>query len=139
MAVAHNALAAILSLEARMLGEKISDLGLYGLGQQRTRPLPPFRFAPSQTFGDSSADLARILSAWHGYVGKRRELRPNSLILLQLGVVNLQALRVAADSLILLQLGGVSNCFVTLRIAAVSHLATMDPDQPERQGEHRDD
>ena len=26
MAVAHNALAAILSLEARMLGEKISDL-----------------------------------------------------------------------------------------------------------------
>jgi hypothetical protein len=39
MAVAHNALAAILSLEARMLGEKISDLGLYGLGQQRARAL----------------------------------------------------------------------------------------------------
>jgi hypothetical protein len=34
MAVAHNALTAILSPEARVLGEKISDLGRYGLGQQ---------------------------------------------------------------------------------------------------------
>jgi hypothetical protein len=40
MAVAHNALAAILSLEARMLGEKIRDLCLYGLSQQRARALP---------------------------------------------------------------------------------------------------
>src|SRR5215470_16692601 len=96
MAVAHNALAAILSLEARMLGKKIRDLGLYGLGQQRARAMPqdfgelivkaswlnqlknvivghgisllrwrsggfkhphdmpPFRFAPSPTSGDSS-------------------------------------------------------------------------------------
>ena len=96
MAVAHNALAAVLSLQARMLGEKISELGLYGLGEQRARALPqdfgelivkgswlnqlehgivghgisllrwrsggvkhphdmpPFRFAPSPTFSDSS-------------------------------------------------------------------------------------
>jgi hypothetical protein len=40
MAVAHNALAAILSLEAHVLGEKISDLRLYGLGQQRACALP---------------------------------------------------------------------------------------------------
>jgi hypothetical protein len=40
MTVAHNALAAILSLEARMVGEKLSDLGFYGLGQQRARALP---------------------------------------------------------------------------------------------------
>jgi hypothetical protein len=38
MAVAHNALAAILSLEAHMLGEKISDLGLYGLGSSVRAP-----------------------------------------------------------------------------------------------------
>jgi hypothetical protein len=37
MPVAHNALAAILSLEARMLGKKITDLSLYGLGEQRVR------------------------------------------------------------------------------------------------------
>ena|SRR5215472_14091901 len=40
MAVAHNTLAAILSLEAHMLAEKISDLGLYGL---RQRPAARFR------------------------------------------------------------------------------------------------
>jgi len=40
MAVAHNALAAILGLEISMLGEKISDLRLYGLSKQRSRPLP---------------------------------------------------------------------------------------------------
>jgi hypothetical protein len=40
MAVTHNALAAILSLEAPILDEKIRDLGLYGLGQQRARALP---------------------------------------------------------------------------------------------------
>jgi hypothetical protein len=37
VAVAHNALTAILSPEARVLGEKISDLGPYGLGPQRAR------------------------------------------------------------------------------------------------------
>jgi AAA+ superfamily predicted ATPase len=99
MAVAHNALAAILSPEVHMLGEKISDLGLYGLSQQGARPLPedfgelivkgswlnqlgyvivghgisllrwrsggvkhlhdmpPFRFAPSPTFGDNSLEV----------------------------------------------------------------------------------
>jgi hypothetical protein len=45
MAVAHKALAAILSLEARMLREKISDLSLYGSGQQCARAL-------SQDFGE---------------------------------------------------------------------------------------
>ncbi len=40
MAVAHNALAAILGLEISMLGEKIRDLGLDRLRQQRARPLP---------------------------------------------------------------------------------------------------
>ena len=44
MAVAYKALAAILSPEAHMLGEKICDLGLYGLSQQRARP-PPEDFA----------------------------------------------------------------------------------------------
>src|SRR5258707_349766 len=39
-AVAHNALAAILGLEISMLGEKIRDLGLDRLRQQRARPLP---------------------------------------------------------------------------------------------------
>src|SRR5260370_20345997 len=39
-AVAHNALAAILGLEIGMLGEKIRDLGLDRLRQQRARPLP---------------------------------------------------------------------------------------------------
>ena len=39
-AVAHKALAAILSLEAHMPGEKIRDLGLYGLRQQGARALP---------------------------------------------------------------------------------------------------
>jgi hypothetical protein len=99
--VAHNALAAILSLEGRMLGEKISDLGLYCLGQRRScalpedfselivkgswlnqlehvivghgisllrwrsggvkhpHDMPPFRFAPSPTFSDSSLLLAQ--------------------------------------------------------------------------------
>jgi len=38
MAVAHNALAAILGLEIGMLGEKIRDLGLDRLRQQRARP-----------------------------------------------------------------------------------------------------
>src|SRR5215467_16322536 len=96
MAVAHNALAAVLRLKVRMLGKKIRDLGLYGLSKQRARSLPqdfgelvvkaswlnqlehvsvgpgisllrwrsggvkhphdmpPFRFAPSPTFSDSS-------------------------------------------------------------------------------------
>ena len=39
MAVAHNALAAILGLEISMLGEKIRDLGLYGLSKERARAL----------------------------------------------------------------------------------------------------
>jgi hypothetical protein len=38
MAVAHKALAASLSPETHILGEKISDLGLYGLSQQGARP-----------------------------------------------------------------------------------------------------
>src|SRR5215468_276847 len=96
MAVAHNTLAAVLSLKIRMLGKKIRDLGLYGLSQQAARALPqdfgelvvkgswlnqlehiivrhgisllrwrsggvkhphdmpPFRFPPSPTSGDSS-------------------------------------------------------------------------------------
>jgi hypothetical protein len=104
MAVAHNALAAVLGLEISMLGKKIRDLGLYGLSQQGARPLPqdfselvvkgswlnqlehvivghgisllrwrsggfkhphdmpPSRFAPSPTFGDSSPAVARITS-----------------------------------------------------------------------------
>jgi hypothetical protein len=40
MAVAHNALAAVLGLEISMRGEKIHDLGLDRLPQQRARPLP---------------------------------------------------------------------------------------------------
>ena len=40
MAVAHNALAGTSIFEAPMLGEKISDLGLYGRGQQRACPIP---------------------------------------------------------------------------------------------------
>jgi len=39
MAMAHNA-SAVRGLEIGMLGEKIRDLGLYGLSQQRARPLP---------------------------------------------------------------------------------------------------
>src|SRR5262245_25733004 len=40
MAVARNALAAVLGLEISMLGEKIRDLGLKRFRQQRTSPLP---------------------------------------------------------------------------------------------------
>src|SRR5215470_913181 len=40
MAVAHNALAAVLALEISMLGEKIRDLGLDRLRQQPASPLP---------------------------------------------------------------------------------------------------
>src|SRR5262249_11764842 len=40
MAVAHNALAAILGLEISMPGKKIHDLGLDRLRQQRASPLP---------------------------------------------------------------------------------------------------
>ena len=40
MAVAHNALTAILSLEVRVFGEKIRDLAFYRLRQQGARTLP---------------------------------------------------------------------------------------------------
>lgn len=40
MAMAHDALAAILGLEISMLGEKIRDLGLDRLRQQRASSLP---------------------------------------------------------------------------------------------------
>ena len=43
MAVANNALAAIFGPEITMLGEKIRDLGLYGLSQQRARLAAGFR------------------------------------------------------------------------------------------------
>jgi hypothetical protein len=40
MAVAHNALTAILSLEVRVFGEKIRHLTFYRLRQQGARTLP---------------------------------------------------------------------------------------------------
>jgi hypothetical protein len=96
MAVPNEALAAIFGLQVSVLGEKIGDLSIHGLSQQRARALPqdfgelivkgsglnqleraivghgisllrwrsrgvkhfddmpPFRFAPSSTFDDSS-------------------------------------------------------------------------------------
>src|SRR5215468_4396042 len=45
MAVAHNALTAVLGLEISMLGEKVRNLGLDRLRQQRASPLP-------QNFGE---------------------------------------------------------------------------------------
>src|SRR5262249_2606590 len=62
MAVAHNALAAILGLEIRMLGEKIRDLGLDRLRQQRASPLP-------QDFGELIVKGSWLNQFEHAIVG----------------------------------------------------------------------
>jgi len=63
MAVANNALAAIFGPEITMLGEKIRDLGLYGLSQQRARALP-------QDFGELVVKGSWLNQLEHVIVGR---------------------------------------------------------------------
>jgi hypothetical protein len=49
--VAHDALAAVRSLQIAMLAEKVRDLGLDRLGQQSTRPI-------AQDFGEVIVDVS---------------------------------------------------------------------------------
>src|SRR5262249_6084382 len=62
MTVAHNALAAVLRLEISMLGEKIRDLGLYRLSQQRACALP-------QDFGELIVKASWLNQFEHVIVG----------------------------------------------------------------------